>query len=516
MNRPLFEKPGRRLLLAGLVLLAIFYSLGSVPLFDEDEGAYAQVTMEMLRSGDWVVPHLGGEPFFHKPPVIYWTQAISVAMLGPTEFAFRLPSALAFLGWSLLLFFFVRRQMNQETAAFTVVFLVSSIQINIISRAAIADAWLNLFITMTMFAIYAHSKKPHLKYILAAFAGMALGFMTKGPIAVLIPLVVSFLFFLSRKQIKTWIKGVCHPLGWVVFLAIALPWYLVLVHRFGWHFVEEIFMVHNFGRFRQAMEGHSGPLVYYIPVILLGLMPFTTVLVRTVTQIKNQVSAPWMRFLWLWFGFVFVFFSIADTKLWHYIVYGYVPLLILMAHNLDRIKNPWWLVLPSVLFLLPLLFLKSIAIAAMPRITDRFAHLVLQGALDVMGVSHQIIVGIVLMAVLVTAAIPRLSIQLRTLLMGCILLAFTNMHLVPLAAGIMQTPVKEAALLAKARHYKVIMWQMNYPSFHVYYGKPAGRKKRLAPGDIIVTKAHKLEKFISHEVIYSKHGIALARIKPSS
>ncbi len=515
MKGALFHTLTGRLVLAIIVLTALFYNLSRIPLFDEDEGAYAQVTLEMLKSGDLMVPRLGGEPFFHKPPLIYWTQALSVAFIGPTEFAFRLPSVLASMIWALLLFTFVRRRMDSETAGFTVFFLVSAMQINLVTRGALADAWLNLFITVTLFAIYAYFEKPDKRYILIAFAGAALGFMTKGPIAVLIPLAASLIFFVIQGRFFTWLKAVGHPLGWLVFLVIALPWYLILIHRFGWHFVEEIFMVHNLGRFRNAMEGHSGPLTYYIPVILLGLMPFTSVLIRTLGNLPKHLQSPWTRFLWIWFGFVFVFFSVADTKLQHYIIYGYVPLLILMALSLPQLKRPWLLALPPVLFLLPLLFLQAIARRAAPRIDDEFARIVLQSAMDSLGTPHQMVLGVILAGTLLIALIPRWTMQIRTLVLGCLFIFLTSGHLIPLAADIMQAPVRQAAIMAREKNYDVIMWQMNYPSFHVYYGKAARRKKVLTPGDIIITKADKIENPNEFETIFSQHGIILARYTPS-
>jgi 4-amino-4-deoxy-L-arabinose transferase-like glycosyltransferase len=513
MNRPVFHNSLSLLLLAAVVMIALFYRLGEVPLFDEDEGAYAEVTLEMLRSGDFITPRLEGKPFFHKPPILYWAQAASVSVLGPTETAFRLPSVLAAAAWLLLLFVFVRRQMDQETAAFAVFFMVSALQVNLVIRAAIADTLLNLFITMTMFAIFAYSQTPGKRYIIAAFAGMALGFMTKGPIAIAIPVVVSLLFFLCQGDLKTWLRGACSPLGWGVFLIIALPWYVVLCYRFGWHFVQELFMVQNIGRFRSAMEGHSGPFFYYVPVILLGLLPFTTILIRAFSHIGEQIKSPWTRFLWIWFGFVFVFFSVADTKLQHYIIYGYVPLLIFMGQSVGKLKNPWLLALPAALFLLPVLFLQKVAIWMLPRIGNHFARIVVQSALGNVGTTHQIIVGLVLAGVIMVAAIPRVSMQWRSLVLGCLFTALITGHLAPLAADIMQVPVKTAALMAKARNYDVIMWQMNYPSFNVYYGKPALQKKVLAPGDIIITKTDKLSRIKDYEIIYQKHGIVLSRIR---
>jgi 4-amino-4-deoxy-L-arabinose transferase-like glycosyltransferase len=252
------------------------------------------------------------------------------------------------------------------------------------------------------------------------------------------------------------------------------------------------------------MEGHSGPIYYYIPVILIGLLPFTTVLIRAVSLFREQLKSSWARFLWMWFGFVFVFFSLADTKLQHYIIYGYVPLMVLMANSLNRLKRPWLLTLPAALFLVVMLFLQKIAMWSLPHITNQFAAIVVRSAMDKFGAGHQLVVGLILAGTIAVSLIPRWSIQLRAVALGCLF--------IPLAGDILQAPVKTAALLARQRNYDVTMWQMNYPSFHVYYGRPALRKKKLSPGDIIITKADKLGKIDSYEIIQAQHGIVLARI----
>ncbi len=500
------------LLLAVFVSAALFVNLGTIPLFDEDEGAYAEVTREMLASGDLITPRLEGRPFFHKPPVMYWAQAASVAAFGSSEFAFRLPSVMASLAWAALLFLFVRRYLDQRIAIFSVFFLATAVQLGLITRAAIPDAMLNLFITMTMFAIYAHGRDPKRVYILTAYIGMALGFLTKGPVAVLIPVVVSFLFFGWQKDLRTWWRGICHPLGWLLFLAIATPWYLALYHRYGWQFIQEIFMVHNVGRFRSAMESHSGPIIYYIPVILLGLMPFTTLVFKGASDIRRHLSTPLGRFLWLWFGFVFIFFSLAGTKLHHYVVYGYVPLLIFMGQAVDRLKRPWLLALPAFLFLLFFFFFQDAARLAWPHINDGFARMVIKGALDEFGTGHRLVMAAALLAAAVAAFAPGWRMARRTIVLGCLFAGLLSGYLVPKVADIIQLPVKKAALVARPLDRDVVMYQADYPSFSVYLGKPVLRRKPRA-GDLIITKTNKIDNIKLHDILFQEHGIVLATIE---
>jgi 4-amino-4-deoxy-L-arabinose transferase-like glycosyltransferase len=501
------------LLLTAIVLAALFFNAGAIPLFDEDEGAYAQVTQEMLRNGDLVTPRLGGELFFHKPPMIYWTQALSVVVVGTNELAFRLPSIVASMAWAVLLFLFVRRHLDQPTAGLAVFMLVTAMQLSLITRAAIADALLNLFITLTMFALFNYFRAPKKRLILVAYIGMALGFMTKGPIAVVIPVAVSGLFFLSQKQFKTWLRVMFHPAGWAVFLIIALPWYLVLINTHGWHFIREIFLVHNLGRFRSPMEGHSGSVAYYVPVVLVGLLPFTTLLIQALGRIRLALKHSLDQFLWLWFGFVFIFFSLAGTKLHHYVVYGYIPLIILMARAADQqmIKRAGWFVLPPVILLLILFGLKDMVLWILPSVKDQFTVSVAREALPEFGAQYRIMVATVLAGVALTAFAPRIRLVSRVVVTGCLFFALITVVVMPKIADILQGPIKEAALIAKNRNLEVVMWRMNYPSFHVYYGKPAIRRQP-EPGDVVITKADQLDRITSHAPIYQRYGIVLTRI----
>jgi hypothetical protein len=191
-----------------------------------------------------------------------------------------------------------------------------------------------------------------------------------------------------------------------------------------------------------------------------------------------------------------------------------VPLLILMADSVGHLKRSWLLALPAVFFLVPVLLLKNIAAWSLPYIGDDFSRIVVQSALKNIGSHHQMILMISLAVALAAAFLPKLSVKLRTMVLGCLFIAVTTGHITPMVADIMQGPVKRAALIAKARNYDVIMWRMNYPSFHVYYGKPARHEKQLSPGDIFITKADKLDEIAPYEIIYEQHGIVLAKIQP--
>jgi len=510
MPKP-FDSKSHLIPLAVIVIFSLFAGLGSVPLFDEDEGAYSEVTREMLASGDYITPRLNGETFFHKPPMIYWAQAASVSLFGLTEFALRLPCALASTGWALILFVFARRYYSARVAWYAVFFMATSLQTSIVAKAALADAFLNLFLTLAMFSIYSYYRDQRRRYVYLTFISMSLGFLAKGPIAIMIPFVVSGIFFGIKGRWAIWFKAIFNPVGWGLLLLIVLPWYLALYFQHGAGFIDEIFFTHNVARFQTAFEGHSGSIFYYLPVILLGMLPNTAFLLKAFSRLRSLIKDDINLYLAVWFGFVLIFFSLSGTKLHHYIIYGYIPLFLIMAQVTEDHRLFFYQLIWPLGFVFALFFLPQIAVLVQPHISDEFASLVVAGALGNFGWGYRLAVGATLLALVSLIFIKSIPRTFRTALIGVLVLAVTHGYVLPIAGRIMQQPVKEAALIAKAQNYQVNMWQMSYHSFSVYR-QGLVQKGQPGSGDIVITKINKLKDVRQYKVLYQKHGIVLARI----
>jgi len=351
-------------LLVPVVLLGFYWMLGSVPLYDLDEGAFTEATREMLADGNYITPHLDGEPRFDKPVLIYWLQAVAVKLLGLNELALRLPSALAATGWLLALWLFVRRRPDSEpaTTTATVAALVMALilEVSIIAKAATADAVLNLFLALSFFDIYRWYLRPERGTLLRVYLWVGLGFLTKGPVALLFPILVSFLFFLSARSLKDWLRALVFPWGWAVFLVVVLPWHIAIYLDSGPGFFESFFLRHNLGRFGAAMHGHKGFFGYYLVILPLIMLPFTGWLLRLLPALRWTWADPLDRFLWLWFATVLVFFSFSGTKLPHYVLYGATPLFVLMARHRKLLASRRLAFGPPLLFFLLLLLLPEL------------------------------------------------------------------------------------------------------------------------------------------------------------
>ena len=506
-------------LLRAILLLAIavafFYNLHAIPLFDLDEGAFSEATREMLLRGDFISPYLNGVPRFDKPVFIHWLQAASVSLFGLTEFALRLPSALAASLWVANVYAFMKTMRGERIALFAAIAMATSLEIPIIAKAATADAVLNLFITAAMLTAYLFYHTGRRNWLYFSFLMMGLGFLTKGPIAVLIPAATTFMFYATKRDLSAWLRAVFNPIGIVIFLAVALPWYVAQYLHQGEAFIDGFFLKHNIDRFQDAMEGHSGNIFYYIPVILLGALPYTAVLLSSLYRIKPVWHDDLARYALLWFGFVFVFFSFSGTKLPHYVVYGYGGLFMLMSLFSESLPGRIWLFLPSLLLFLILMSLPTLIGLALPDIRDAYVRDMLTHYSDYFSTGYR-------WYFLVAAAISvyfmidsRLSSPLKLYACGLLTVIGVSAYVMPVIGALQQSPIKEAARLARHNDYHVVMWHLNTPSFNVYSGRLV-EKREPRPGDVVLTKSIYISQLGNIDVLYQKNGITLARVLPEA
>lgn len=499
-------------LLIGVALLSFFAGIGRAPLFNKDEGAFCEATREMMLSGNYIMTYLNGEPRYDKPILIYWLQALSVKCFGLTEFAFRLPSALAACLWALAVYLFARRRFGADTAFWAAFFLMTSVQVSVIGKAAIADALLNLLIAVAMFSLWQYYEREDSTHLYAAAIAMALGVLSKGPVAILIPCAATFLFCLIRGEWRRWFRTLAVPGPLLLFMAIAVPWYAAVLWVQGWAFVEGFLLRHNVQRFSGPFEGHGGSLFYYIPVILIGLMPYTAALLRSLSRFREDFRDPFRQYLLIWFLFVWVFFSLSGTKLPHYVIYGYTPLFLLMALHLDSVRSDRWLMTPAVALFAALLFLPLVVPMAIPRVKDPYAVDALRAAAGYLRHwTYLLPMSAGLAALLALAIARRPSRGMKLIAAGIITTAMVNFIGLFLTGAVLHQPVKEAAQVAREQNLEVVAWQVSLPSFMVY-------QERLMPktpssGELVVlTESHWLPHLGEYEVLYEKHGIALARI----
>lgn len=491
-----------------LVVLAFFWQLGTPALFDLDEGAFSAATWEMLQRGDFITTFLNGEPRFDKPILIYWLQAASVSVFGLQEWSLRLPSALAASAWVINTYYFAKSRLPQRSAILVAVMLACSAMVVVVGRAATADAVLNLLIALTLFDVWRYRENPRRAVLLRVFAWLGLGFLCKGPIAVIIPFAVSGFLYLSQRQWRAWLRAVFDPYGIALFLAIALPWYILEYQAQGQAFIDGFFLKHNISRFTDTMESHGGHVWYYLVALPLIIMPFAGLLVSLV---RNKKRGDFDRFLWFWFGFVLLFFSFSSTQLPHYLLYGITPLLLLLAKYATQ-PNRHLVVIPALLLATAWVFLPELLAYAPGQSSDPYLQGAWQQAQAVTGTLYRATAAIYLAALLLLWLWRGVDNFWRIIGVALLQTLFLVSVLIPVVAYIQQTPVKEAARFA--RHYlsdaTIVMQRANMPSFTTY-------RERITPqrapalGEYVFSKAGALQPAADYLPVFQQGGIVIAK-----
>jgi 4-amino-4-deoxy-L-arabinose transferase-like glycosyltransferase len=500
-----------QLLAAAAVYLGLFFGLDDFPLFDVDEGAFSEATREMLERGDFVTTYLNGQLRFDKPILTYWLQALSVSIFGVGEFGFRLPSALAASAWIAAIMVFARQQADAATGYAAALLAATSLGVTAIGRGATADALLNMLLALAMFDLFRYLQQPLARYRWRAFLWIGLGLLTKGPVALLIPGVVSGLAFALHGKFRLWWRAALDPLGWAILLGVAAPWYVLEYLRQGDAFLAGFFLRHNVERFLSPLQGHAGGIFYYVPAALLLLLPYSGLLLRVLPRLREWRATPLDTFLWCWFGFVLVFFSLAGTKLPHYLLYGVTPLFVLMAMHRHALESRLLAFLPPLLLLAALVALPHALQWFGPFIRNAYVREALTQ--PVFGRGWHVAAAVLLLAVL-ALALARGALWPRLALAGLLCSLAVGGLLLPAAGALQQGPVKEAALLARSAGLSVRTWYFNVPSFSVYRGAVTRRAATLRPGEVILTRVDKLRELGPLQVLYRKGGVVLARVGP--
>ncbi|WP_410473806.1 ArnT family glycosyltransferase [Guyparkeria sp. TX1] len=511
------------IVLAVAVAIGYVWGIASLPLFDLDEGAFTGATWAMFERGDFLTPYLNEEPRFAKPVLIYWLQAASVGLFGFTEWAFRLPSVLASAAWVGLIYAFADRYLGARPAFFAGLIAATSLMTTVVGKAAISDAVLLLFLTAAVFATFNHWVSGERRWVRWAYLAMGLGFLTKGPVAVVIPALASFAFYLVTARGRDWWRAVLDWQGILIFLAVALPWYIAVWIEHGQYFIDEFFLKNNVSRFDEPMEGHSGGLWYYPLVTLVALLPFTGAVLTALRYLPSDWRAAYgkpaslplalRRFGWIWFGLTLLLFSFSGTKLPHYLNYGLVGLMLVMASHLPHIRHRWLHLVPPALFLLFVLLLPWLVEINFDQIKPSYVQDMLAERGQFFGASWYLIGGGTLVLVIAAGlarkwSLPKVMIPVA---LSCSLVV--NALVLNAVGQMQQGPVRDAGLMARDLPGPLVMRDMNMPSFGVYAQKVVERRA-VREGDLLLTRSERAER-MPGEVLYAKGGYVLMRVGSS-
>lgn len=481
------------------IVVMMTLNLNGYLLFDHDEGAFSEATRGMFERGDFITTYLNDRVRFDKPILIYWLQAASIAVFDINIWAFRLPSAIAGILWVVAIFGFTRKVLDQPTAIAAALFGTTALGINMIAHVATADALLNMLLATTMLCMYLYSQSPSRGLIIAVYALMALGVLTKGPVAVAIPALAGGLFFLTSGYRKELVRAMFYIPGWILFLLIAAPWYILEYMAQGQDFIDGFFLKHNVNRFNNAMEGHDGGFLFYPMVLPFLLAPFGGLLLRVMPSIKTVFTDGdhLNRFLWIWFLVVLVLFSLASTKLPHYILYGVTPLIILMARYRSWLQSRTLAaIFPLILFGLLVAFPLIIPVIE-ARLTNPIEIATAQRAADFFDYDFVIVAAVVGVIALTLLIWRRFSPWFSLCLVGVLQGLLVWFLFIPTYSETQQQPVWEVAMFAKELNRPIVTQSIDMPSFNVYLDRVTERRS-LNPGEVGFAREDRLKR-IGHD-----------------
>lgn len=367
LSRPLLA------LLAALFLTAWLWPSASRTLVRPDEGRYTEIAREMALSGDYVTPTLNGLKYFEKPPMQYWATAFAFKVFGQSEFAARWWQAATGLLGLLLVWLTVRAIAGVDMAWVAATTLGAMTYYFLIAHINTVDMSLTAFMTLTLmgllrgFGVQGQSAAATRAWMVAAWAGAALGFLSKGLIAIVLPgaIFVIYLVITRRWRLLTKLEWIWGP---VAFLAIALPWPLLVQSR-NPEWAHFFFIYEHFSRFANSEHNRLGSILYFVPVLLVGLMPWTPALLGFLRREGRQavretyasatINAPLL--LTIWCVFQFVFFSVSQSKLPSYLLPITPAAALLLAPVLVRAAKRSFTQLLLVMAVIPLLLFGLVA-----------------------------------------------------------------------------------------------------------------------------------------------------------
>jgi len=325
------------------------------PLFNTDEGRYAEIPREMLESGDWVIPHLNGLAYVEKPPLQYWATALSLRVFGPGEFGARLYTALSALFTVLVVSLTATRLWGAAAGWRAGALLASMLLFLIMGQLLTLDMSLTWYMTLALvgfvraqaigeFATNAAnatgatgapppSRSGERGWMLLVWTATALGVLTKGLVAAVLPAAVLVLYSGYARDWAPW-RRLHLTVGVPVFLAIAVPWYWLAARRLP-DFLEFFFVHEHLARYLTPSADREEAWWFFGLVFLLGSMPWTFAALRVLVQGWRRPRATpafdVKLFLRIWVLFVCVFFSASNSKLIPYILPAFPALALLMA-----------------------------------------------------------------------------------------------------------------------------------------------------------------------------------------
>lgn len=307
-----------------------------------DEGRYGEIPREMVATGDWLTPRLNGIKYFEKPPLQYWATAAAFTAFGEHHWTVRLwPALTGFLG-ILFAAFATTRLFGSPAAGWVAASVLGgSLLYVLLGHVAVLDMSLSVFLASAIFAFAlaqrdAATPRETRHWMWAAYALLALAVLTKGLVGLVLPAATLVAYTLWQRDWGLW-KKLHLVSGLALFFALAAPWF-VAVSLANKEFFDFFFIHEHFQRFLTKVHRRYAPMWYFVPILLVGLAPWTLAVFGALRRAAQQDTAARfqpLRFLLVWCVVVFGFFSVSSSKL--------VPYILPIFPALATLIGVWWM-----------------------------------------------------------------------------------------------------------------------------------------------------------------------------
>ncbi|MEE9523370.1 MAG: glycosyltransferase family 39 protein [Thermodesulfovibrionales bacterium] len=319
------------ILLAFVILY--FYKLGFPSIWNPNEAFYAEAPREMVENGDLLTPYFNFEFRFEKPPLMYWLILPWQFLFGYKEVAVRLVSAIAACGGVLATYWFGKTVWNNKRAGMiSALFLASAFDYNTAARYGSPEMLLTFLITTSLIVFYRwyiDDSKYKIYWLLLFYTTCGLSTLTKGPVGIILPSMIITFFYLIKKDFRGLLKVISFR-GIMLYLLIAVPWYLIMIQKHGSAFYDVV-LGENVSRYLSKKSGTSN-YFFYFGVLSWNFFPGSVFIIPAFIQLRSIARRDHAVFYPLiWFIVVFVFFSISKSKLPTYIYPLFAPLAVIVG-----------------------------------------------------------------------------------------------------------------------------------------------------------------------------------------
>jgi len=266
-------------LLAALLLAAVapyFLNLGVSSIWDANEAFYAQTPREMIETGDYVTPSFNFQLRMNKPILSYWNVAASYQLFGVSEWSERVPIAFAALVMVATAFGLGRLAGGTTAGLLSALVLATSPRVLLLARRIIIDVHITMWMGLVLLCFALSEVRPQhrWRYLALMYVAAGLGVLTKGPVAVFLPAVVFFVYLASQRRLRD-LGNMMLPTGALISLSIVVPWYYLLYREYGWEYIGAFIFGENLGRFSETVGEQSRSALFYLPVMLADLFPWS-------------------------------------------------------------------------------------------------------------------------------------------------------------------------------------------------------------------------------------------------